>query len=128
MSRRAGWRICSSPAVCAAISSMPGWASGKRSARVVSPRASSSFVITWWSWAMRLARSVGIDGSLHEAALCGPAGELVPAGQLELAEHRRDVGLDGLHRQVEAAGHLLVRVPPGDERQDIPFASGELVG
>src|SRR5688572_28896782 len=106
---------------------MTRWASGKRSARVVSWRASSSLVMTWWSWAMRLARSVGMLGSLHEAALSGPPGELVPAGQLQLPEHRRDVGLDGLDREVEPAGHLLVGVPPGDEPQDIPLPSGELV-
>ena len=37
------------------------------------------------------------------------------------------MGLDGLDRQVEAAGHLLVGVPPGDEPQDVALAGGELV-
>src|SRR3954447_9631253 len=103
---------------------MSRWARGKRSARDVSWRAPSSFLITWWSWTMRVARSAGMDSSLYEAALGGPAGEFVAAGQLKLPQDRGNVGLHGFDRQVEAAGHLLVGVPPGDEPQDIAFPGG----
>ena len=37
------------------------------------------------------------------------------------------MGLDGLHRQVQARGHLLVRVATGDQAQDLALAHGQLV-
>ncbi len=40
---------------------------------------------------------------VREAPVGGPGGELVAVGELELAQHGRDVALDGLHREVQAA-------------------------
>ncbi len=54
-------------------------------------------------------------GRSHQAAVGGPAGQLVPVGQLELAQHRRHVRLDRLDRQHQLARHLLVGVAPGDQ-------------
>ena len=51
----------------------------------------------------------------EEAAVVGPRSELVAVGQLQLAQHRRDVGLDGLHGEVQLLGDLPVRVAVGDE-------------
>src|SRR5258708_1657759 len=48
-----------------------------------------------------------------QAAIGGPARQLVTARELQLAQHRRHVGLDGLHGDPEVARHLLVRVPAG---------------
>src|ERR687891_2728810 len=56
---------------------------------------------------------------LHQAAVAGPAGQLVTAGELELAQHRGDVGLDRLHRQVQAPRDLLVGEAAGDVAQDL---------
>src|SRR6266508_40804 len=62
-----------------------------------------------------------------QAAVGGPAGQLVAAGELELSQDRGDVGLHRLHRQVQPAGHLLVGVAPGDVPQDLLLPGGELV-
>src|ERR671919_1305273 len=64
---------------------------------------------------------------LDEPVLGGPAGELVPGGQLELAQHARDVALDRLHGQVQARGDLLVHVAAGDQLEDLALARGQLV-
>jgi DHA1 family chloramphenicol resistance protein-like MFS transporter len=63
----------------------------------------------------------------EEPAVGGPAGELVPAGELELAQHRGDVGLDGLHGDEELASHLLVGVAARDEAHHLALAGGEPV-
>src|SRR4029450_630311 len=63
----------------------------------------------------------------YQPTVAGPAGQLVAAGELELTQHRRHVGLDRLHRQVQAARDLLVGEPAGDVAQDLPPAGGELV-
>src|SRR5690606_40007520 len=49
----------------------------------------------------------------HEPPGAGPAGQLVAVGELELAQHAGDVRLDGLHRDEELLGDLLVRVAAG---------------
>ena len=59
---------------------------------------------------------------LHDATGHGPAGELVAVGQLELTQDRRDVGLDGLDRDEQLGGALLVGVAAGDESHDLPLA------
>src|SRR5918996_4474092 len=64
---------------------------------------------------------------LDQAAVAGPAGQLVAAGQLQLAQHRGDVGLDRLHRQVQPAGDLLVGEAAGDVAQDLALPGRELV-
>ena len=48
-------------------------------------------------------------------------------GELELAQHGADVGLDGLDGDPEALGDLLVEVAAGDVAQDLALARGELV-
>src|SRR4051812_14353347 len=69
-----------------------------------------------------------LDGDLvHEAALHGPPAELVPVGELELAEHRRDVRLDGLRGDMEPRPDLLVEVAAGDVLEDLALARGQLV-
>src|ERR1043165_1345391 len=62
-----------------------------------------------------------------QAPLGRPARELVAVGELELAQHRRDVGLDGLGRAAEAQRDLLVHVAARDVAQDLALARGELV-
>ena len=69
----------------------------------------------------------GVRRRSDQAAVGGPAGELVAARELQLAQHRRHVGLDRLHRDPELAGDLLVRVAAGDEPQHLAFARRELV-
>src|SRR6266511_6190495 len=49
-------------------------------------------------------------GRSHQAAGGGPPGQLVAVRQLELAEDRGHVRLHRLHRDVELARDLLVRV------------------
>ena len=59
---------------------------------------------------------------LDQTPVGGPPRELVPGGQLQLAQHRGDVGLDRLGRDREVPGHLLVGVPAGDEPEDLTLA------
>ncbi len=54
-------------------------------------------------------------------------GELVATRELELAQHRRHVALDRLHRDPEVAGDLLVGVAARDQAQHLPFPGRELV-
>src|ERR1700735_3005908 len=61
-----------------------------------------------------------------EPTLGGPAGQLVPGGELELAQDRGDVAFDGLDRDEQLTGHLLVGVPLGDQPQDLALAGGQL--
>ena len=68
-----------------------------------------------------------METSVHEPALDRPAAELVAVRELELSEHGRDVRLDGLRRDRELEGDLLVEVAAGDEAQDLALAQGELV-
>src|SRR5919206_273648 len=56
-----------------------------------------------------------------------PAGQLVAARQLELAQHVRDVALDGLDGEVEARRDLLVHVAARDELEDFALARRQLV-
>src|SRR5436190_22912008 len=64
---------------------------------------------------------------LDEAAIGGPAGQLVPARQLELAQNGRHVALDRLGRDAQVASDFLVCVSPCDEAQDLALARRELV-
>ena len=48
------------------------------------------------------ARSSWRRGAVDQAALVGPARELVAGGELQLAQHARDVRLDRLDREVQA--------------------------
>ena len=48
-------------------------------------------------------------------------------GELEFAQHAAHVRLDGLDRDEQLLGDLLVRVAAGDQPQDLAFALGELV-
>src|SRR3954454_2017999 len=69
----------------------------------------------------------GRGGSVDQSAGHGPAAELVAVRKLQLAEHRADVRLDGLHRDVEAQRDLLVEIAARDETQDLALAGGELI-
>src|SRR6478672_2972748 len=55
----------------------------------------------------------------NQPAFRRPAGELAAVAELELAEHRADVGLHGLDADEQLPGDLLVRVPPGDEAKHL---------
>src|SRR5699024_2828147 len=68
----------------------------------------------------------GADPS-HQPPGRGPAAEFVPVGQLELAQHRGHVCLDGLDGDEQLLGHFLVGVATGDVTQDLTFALGEAV-
>ena len=46
---------------------------------------------------------------LEQPPVGRPRGELVAIGELQLAQHRRDVGLDGLHRDMDAGAPLPCR-------------------
>src|SRR5437016_13155854 len=62
-----------------------------------------------------------------QAAIRRPSGELVAARELELAEHRGDVGFDGLHGDGELPRDLLVSVAAGDVPEHLAIAGRELV-
>jgi hypothetical protein len=51
----------------------------------------------------------------------------VAGGKLQLAQHRRDVALDGLARDEQIAGDLLVGVTLGDQPQHLALPRGQLV-
>src|SRR5438128_997028 len=81
------------------------------------------------AWASASARTAGSGrpGWSDQAAVGGPAGQLVPVGQLQLAEHGGHVRLHRLHRDVQLPGDLLVRVAPGDVAEDLPLPDRQLV-
>src|SRR5215472_4391890 len=62
-----------------------------------------------------------------QAALSRPAGELVPGGQLELAQHRGHVALHRLDRDIQFPPDLPVGVAPRNQPEHIPLPRGELV-
>src|SRR3990170_2911460 len=62
-----------------------------------------------------------------QPAVAGPAGQLVPRRQLQLAEHAGHVRLDRLDRDEQLLGDLLVRVAAGDQPHHLAFALGEPV-
>ncbi len=67
------------------------------------------------------------SGSVDQPPAHGPAAELVPVGELQLAQHRADVGLHGLHRDAEAQADLLVEVAARDVAEHLALAGGELI-
>ena len=64
---------------------------------------------------------------VDQPALDRPAAELVAIGELQLSQHRADVGLDRLRRDRELERDLLVEVAAGDQAQDLALAQGQLV-
>src|SRR5215207_5518305 len=62
-----------------------------------------------------------------EAAVGGPAGQFVAVGELELAQHAGDVGLDRLDRDEQLAGHFLVGIAARDQPQYLALPLGEPV-
>src|SRR4051812_16538200 len=64
---------------------------------------------------------------VDEAALDRPAAELMPIGELQLAQHRRHVRLDGLGGDRQPLCDLLVHVAAGYVAQDLALARGQLV-
>ena len=69
----------------------------------------------------------GVRGSSCQAPLGRPARELMAGGQLQLAQHRGDVGFHRLDRDEQLPGDLLVGVTTGDQPQHLTLAPGELV-
>ena len=53
--------------------------------------------------------------------------QLVAAGELELAQHGRDVRLDGLRRDAELGGDLLVHVSARDVLEHLALARRQQV-
>jgi len=53
--------------------------------------------------------------------------ELIATGQLELSKNGRDMALDGLGRDGQLLGDVLVGVTTGDQSQHLAFARGQLV-
>src|SRR5581483_2016596 len=64
----------------------------------------------------------GAGGSVDEPAFDRPAAQLVPVRELELAQHRADVRLDGLMGDPEAQRDLLVLVAARDQPQHLALA------
>ena len=62
---------------------------------------------------------------LDQTALVRPAGQLVAGRELQLAQDARHVGLDRLHREVQAGGDLLVAVAARDQLQHLALACGQ---
>src|SRR5690606_1010199 len=62
---------------------------------------------------------------LEEFALKGPGGELVPGGELEFAQHRRNVGLNSFDRDEELCRHLFIGEATGDKSHHLKLASAE---
>ena len=56
-----------------------------------------------------------------------PVSEFVTVGQLEFPQHRRDMGLDRLVADVQAARHLLVGEAAGDQAQYLLLTVGQLI-
>src|SRR5580692_7896779 len=56
-----------------------------------------------------------------------PAGQLVAAGELKLAQHGGDVRLDGLCRDAELSGDLLVHVAARDVLEHLALARRQQV-
>ena len=67
-------------------------------------------------------RSASSRARSTEAAVGGPARQLVAARQLELAQHRRHVRLDRLRRDVEPQCDLLVHVAARDVLEHLALA------
>ena len=61
----------------------------------------------------------------NEAPLARDVCGLRPAGHVQLAEHRLQVGLDGPERDPEVARHGLVAQTDGNQAQDRGLAKGE---
>src|SRR5262249_47426146 len=53
--------------------------------------------------------------SLSQATLSRPSSQLMPGGELQLAQHRRYVALDRLRGDEQLSGDLLVGVAAGDQ-------------
>src|ERR1022692_3847069 len=71
--------------------------------------------------------SCSLSSRLCQPPLGRPPGQLVPGRQLELAQHRGDVTLDRLDRDVELTRDLLVGIAAGDQPQDLPLTGCQLV-
>src|SRR6202000_1620089 len=62
---------------------------------------------------------------VDEAAGGGPVGHLVARAQLQLAQHRPDVGLDRARADAEPHADLLVGIPAREVVQDLSLARRE---
>ena len=56
-----------------------------------------------------------------------PDCEFVPVGQLQLAQHIRNVGLNGLHGNIEPLRDLSIAVGARQMLENLPFAFRQLV-
>src|SRR5664280_2280551 len=65
---------------------------------------------------------VGRARRSDQPPVAGSARELVAVGQLQLAQHRGDVGLHGLDRDEQLAAYLPVGVAAGDQPQHLPLS------
>src|SRR3974390_1961838 len=65
------------------------------------------------------------SGSSRQPSLGRPARQLMAGGELEFAEHRRNVALNGLAGDVKLARDLLVGVSPGDQAENLALAGSQ---
>ena len=79
------------------------------------------------SAAPRAPATEALDAVETQAALGGPARELVARRKLQLAQHGGHVGLHRLGRDVEPQGDLLVHVAAGDVLEHLAFARCQVV-
>ena len=98
---------------CRRVPGLPGPGGAARS------RSTSSACRTAGRWPRM---SSGPGRSVDQPSLHRPAAELVAVGELELAQHGGDVGLDRLDRDPEPLRDLLVEVAAGDVAQDLALA------
>ncbi len=69
-------------------------------------------------------RGLATTELLHDATVGGPACELVAAGELQFAQHRRNVSFDRLDRDRQLACDLLVRQTPGNKPENFLLPRG----
>ena len=63
----------------------------------------------------------------HDVSLHGPAGQLIAVGELELAQDRADVRLNGFDGDEQVVGDFLVRVAASDKAHDLLLARGQQI-
>src|SRR5579863_4993487 len=64
---------------------------------------------------------------LVQVTFTRPVRQLIATGQLQLAQDGRDVALDGLGRDGQLPGDVLIGVPARDQSEYLTFACGQLV-
>src|SRR5829696_4891704 len=106
---------------------MPSSSSARMTRTAISPRLATRTFSNMGAERIGRAPAAPRARLLDEPSLHGPARQLMAVGELELAQDGRDVGLDGLRRDAQPQGDLLVEVAAGEQLQDLALARGERV-